>query len=348
MDAGISTNENLRILKENGFDFIRVSRSKLSNYKIVEGSRPVEVEDGKHQKISLQKVESEKYNDFFLKVESQAKRKREESMNNRFREGFETGLRSMEASLSRKHGIKLEDRVMERTGRLKQKYQSVHRHYEIDYDVETQNFTNRKTKETSEVRRVKSMSWRVGENMEINRTGGTYFLRTPLNDAETIVWEGYNVIREEESCFRTLKTDPDPRPIYHKTDDSTMAHLNPGMPACRVVNTVRFQLKQNKETAVSDNQECSGSASPVNLPPVNFCRKETVRILNTQKAVTTTAQNNCDEIILIRRCTEPDAKVQAIYNRLNYKSQPFTKRKFVVHKSEFQKNDFSIYQGVTT
>jgi transposase len=56
MDAGIATEENLKMLTDNNFDYICVSRSKLKNYKIVDDSLPVEVEDKKHQKISLQKV----------------------------------------------------------------------------------------------------------------------------------------------------------------------------------------------------------------------------------------------------------------------------------------------------
>jgi hypothetical protein len=38
-----------------------------------------------------------------------------------------------------------------------------------------------------------------------------------------------NIIREIEDSFRTLKTDLDLRPIYHKTDVSTMAHLHLGL-----------------------------------------------------------------------------------------------------------------------
>ena len=36
----------------------------------------------------------------------------------------------------------------------------------------------------------------------------------------------YNIIREIEYSFRTLKTDLDLRPIYHRKDPSTMAHLH--------------------------------------------------------------------------------------------------------------------------
>ncbi|MFN5847109.1 MAG: hypothetical protein ACK5UE_03330, partial [Chitinophagales bacterium] len=66
---------------------------------------------------------------------------------------------------------------------------------------------------------------------------------------------------------------------------------------------------------------------------------EIVRIGNTQKAITSTAQNQEDEIIIIRRCSEPKEKLVALYSALHYKPFPFTKLKSVVHKSEFQKND---------
>jgi len=53
--------------------------------------------------------------------------------------------------------------------------------------------------------------------------------------------------------------------------------------------------------------------------------------------VTTVSQNRYDQVIISHRCSEPNPKVEAIYRRLNYKSKPKTNRKFVVHKSEFQK-----------
>ncbi|MDR3269514.1 MAG: hypothetical protein LBT83_10680, partial [Tannerella sp.] len=69
-----------------------------------------------------------------------------------------------------------------------------------------------------------------------------------------------------------------------------------------------------------DNQEDPAS--------INFQWKEIIRIMNTQKAVTTIAQNKYDEVIIIRRCSDPNEKVQAIYSKLNYKFQPFTNRNF--------------------
>jgi len=58
--------------------------------------------------------------------------------------------------------------------------------------------------------------------------------------------------------------------------------------------------------------------------------------MNTQKVVTTLAQNVNHEIISIHRCSEPNPHVQALYDALKYKYSPFVKKKSVVHKSELE------------
>ena len=342
IDAGISTEENLAMLTENGFDYVCVSRSKIKNYKVDPECRPVMVEDKKRQKIQVQKVVSEKHNDFILKIDSEAKRAKEVSMNHRFQESFEKGLLIIEASLSKKSGIKTEKKVYERVGCLKQKYPSVSRYYEIDYTVETETVKNRKTKEDTEIRKIKAMSWKIKDNVEPNEQSGTYFIRTSLKMNEKMIWMIYNIIREIEYSIRTLKTDLDLRPIYHKKDESAMAHLHLGLLAYWVVNTVRYQLKhgENKETAqVKAKTEIQKHVSQNVSINYNSQWKEIIRIMNTQMAVTTISQNRYDEVIISHRCSDPTQKVEAIYQRLNYKSKPKIIRKFVVQKSDYEKMD---------
>jgi hypothetical protein len=341
IDAGIATEENLAMLSENSFDYVCVSRSKLKDYTIDPSCLPVEVTDRRKQKIQLQKVVSEKHNDFFLKVESEAKRSKEVSMNNRFQEGFEKGLSIIASSLAKKSGIKKEEKVYERIGRLKQKYPSVAKYYEINYTVETETVTKKKTKEKTEVRKVKSMTWKVKQDMAPNGESGIYFLRTSLQMGEELLWMTYNIIREIEYSIRTLKTDLDLRPVYHRKDDATMAHLHLGLLAYWVVNTVRYQLKK---TAKEPDKKPDIATKEANTAPLNFQWKEIIRIMNTQKSVLTIAQNRYDEVIISRRCSDPTPKVEAIYHRLKYNPQPFTKRKFVVHKSEFEKMDLADLQ----
>ena len=41
-----------------------------------------------------------------------------------------------------------------------------------------------------------------------------------------------------------VKTNLDLRPIYHKSDDASMAHLNLGLMAYWLVSTILYQLNQ--------------------------------------------------------------------------------------------------------
>ena len=135
---------------------------------------------------------------------------------------------------------------------------------------------------------------------------------------EHAFWSIYNIIREIEYTFRVLKTDLDLRPIYHKTDDASMAHLNLGILAYWLVATIRYQLKQKG---------------------INSDWREIVRRMNTQKCVTTSVVNIKQETISVRQCTEPTKEVKAIYDILNYKYAPFTRKKSVVPPAEIFKNN---------
>ncbi len=131
-----------------------------------------------------------------------------------------------------------------------------------------------------------------------------------------MLWQFYNTIREIEATFRVLKTDLDLHPIYHKKDESTMAHLQLGLLAYWVVNTIRHQLKKEN---------------------IHSRWSEIVRIMNTQKAVTTLAHNDKDQVIQIRCCSEPNQKVQTLYDALKYKYAPFIKKIFTSHSENLPK-----------
>ena len=159
---------------------------------------------------------------------------KETGMKNAFEERFEQELEKISQSLTKKNGTKQTDKVYRRIGRTQQKYPSVSGYYDIE-TVEDAN-TNTITKIT--------WSRNALKNAEKEQQLGVYFIRTDLQmDNESVLWDIYNTIREIESSFRTLKTDLDLRPIYHRNDDSTMAHLHLGILAYWLVNTIRYQLK---------------------------------------------------------------------------------------------------------
>jgi hypothetical protein len=300
IDAGIATDENLKLILEKGYDYLCVSRATIKDYAVEAGNNCVTITDKKKQPIELCKVNTANSTDYYLRVKSKAKGIKESSMNSRFKDRFEEGLAKIENSLHKKGGVKLSEKVYERIGRLKQKYPSIHRFYQIDI-------------QSNEANIVTSLKWTIKPATDPDLNSGIYFLRTSLTEPdETMLWTFYNIIREIEYTFRVLKTDLDLRPIFHQNDDSTLAHLNLGLLAYGLVNTIRFQLKQKNITS---------------------CWSEIVRIMNTQKCVTTIAQNKQDEFIIIRRCSEPEPKAQQIYDALHYKSAPFIRKKSVVLKT---------------
>ena len=284
IDAGIATNENLTMIKAKDHDYLCVSRSSLKNYIIETGATTVSVTDNKKQKIDLCRVKSDRNTDFYLKVESHAKELKERSMNEQFRTRFEAGLQQISDSLTKKGGVKQEDKVYERIGRLKQIYPSIGRYFDIDVQAQKAEQPKRKTKKTQKQQEqkliVSSIKWGIKDGVDINARNGVYFLRTSLEaTSEQTLWQYYNTIREIEATFRVLKTDLDLRPIFHIKDESTMAHLHLGLVAYWLVNTVRHQLKKEN---------------------INIGWREINRIMSTQKAVTTLAQNVHDQVIMIR------------------------------------------------
>jgi transposase len=129
---------------------------------------------------------------------------------------------------------------------------------------------------------------------------------------EPLVWRIYNCIRNIESAFGILKSDLDLRPIFHKTDAACEAHLHLGVLAYWIVNTVRYRLKQHD---------------------IRYRWSEIIRIMNTQKVVTTSVENDKNQIVQIRKCSEPQEKVKQIYDALGYKYAPFIRKKSVVNRT---------------
>ncbi len=67
MDAGISTEDNLEMLRGKGYDYICITCSKLKNYQVVEGkNQPIILYDKKKQPIEVKRVNLPSYDAFYL------------------------------------------------------------------------------------------------------------------------------------------------------------------------------------------------------------------------------------------------------------------------------------------
>jgi hypothetical protein len=317
MDAGIATENNLKLLQELGYDYVCVSRSNIKDYSAVEGTLPQIIKTKNDEELTVQAVCSSENTDYYLKIKSPGKQAKETAMKDQAEGRFEEMLNIIKSGISKKNSTKKADKINIRIGRAKQKYPSISKFYNFEVKTDDKDI-------------VIELNWSKNLQQYQNKIEnlGVYFVRTNLTMTdENTVWKIYNTIREIDSSFRAIKTDLELRPIYHKKDESTLAHLHLGLLGYWLLNTIRHQLKQKQ---------------------IKKDWQEIVRIGNTQKLVTTTAQNLNDEQIIMQRCSEPIESIIEIYKALNYKFYPFVKRKFVVHNPELKKSENANYQLTPT
>ena len=295
LDAGIATEDNLVKIKEKGYDYLCVSRTRLTDYELAEDARTVRVLDTKGQPISLTRVRHDEGGDYYLEINSPAKAMKETSMNRLFKERFEAELAKVRDALAKKGGKKTYEKVVERVGRAIGKYPSISRYYVIEYIRDGKNPKN-----------MADIQWRIAVPGNADKYSGIYFLRTNRERLdETATWDYYNLIREIECTNRQLKTDLQLRPIHHQKDGRSDAHLFLGLLAYWIVNTIRYKLKQTGE---------------------NCYWTEIKRRMATQKAITTEATNALGEKVELRLCSHPAKAAEDIYERLKYKKMPFRRK----------------------
>jgi hypothetical protein len=293
IDAGIATNDNLTMLKAKLYSYVCVSRSKLKDYQ-AEGENIIQLYDKRMNSIEIQWVKKQGDDDRFLYIHSFMKQVKESSMNDHFCERYEEELENISRSIHKKGGIKKYEKVLERIGRIKERYPSANKHYKI------------KVKEKNGI--AIKMTWER-KPLSTPSDEGVYFIRTNLAETdEKMLWDIYNTIREIEAAFRILKTDLLFRPVHHQTDENTEAHLYLVILAYTLVNTIRYRLKKNR---------------------IHHDWKNIVRIMNTQKAGTITVKQRNGKQVNIRICSSPTVGAMEIYTAMRYKPMPFYRKKFV-------------------
>ena len=99
LDAGIATEENLLKIKEKGYNYLCVSRRRLTDYELSPDAKTVTVFDSKKQAIKLTQVKHEEDGDYYLEINSPAKQLKETSMNRKFKERFEEELQKAKRAL---------------------------------------------------------------------------------------------------------------------------------------------------------------------------------------------------------------------------------------------------------
>ena len=288
LDAGIASEENIQWLKDKHYPYIVVSRKKKK--EIPSDVTMIAVKEDDKTNIVFVKaglVKNQETGELELYCHSIDKEKKEDSIKTKFQERFEAELLKARNALHLRNGTKRYDKVVERIGRLKEKYKLVSHTYKITVEKDT------------ETNKAKNITWSLKKK---EKTSGIYCLRTDRKDLnEQQIWDIYTMLTDIEDAFRCMKSELGLRPIYHQKEPRCDGHIFITLLAYHLLHTIRFKLRQRG---------------------VRFCWTTIRKQLSTQVRVSTTMRRKDGKTIHIRKSSKAESSHQAIYDALNLPHQP--------------------------
>lgn len=289
IDAGVGTQDNLKLIGEQGFQYVTVSRTRP-------GETPSEdlVVIRSEDDLTVKAKRLDREGEVILYCESSARARKEASMKARLQQRFEEGLAAIAGSVAKKGGHKGYGSVMERIGRLKERYPTIARFYEV--------------KVVEQGGKAVGMEWSLDAGKELEaRFSGSYYIRSSRTDLdEKELWSLYMTLGRVEESFRCLKSELGMRPVYHRKDPRQEGHLFITVLAYHLLATIQRQLKAK---GISH-------------------RWSTLRTrLSTHMRATASLTNRTGERVYLRQTGDPEPFHLEIYRALGLPPNPLKTRR---------------------
>ena len=282
MDAGIATDDNLLLLKEKGYDWICIS-------KAVRKAPPDRAPDSTLRTMAKHlaeawRISDEDADELKLYARSEGRRHTKASILARQRSKLEAELQSLHDGLSLPRRMKRHDRILEKIGRLKERYSGIASQYKINI---------KRIGDTATAVRFK----RQDKAEVADAAAGSCVLRTSHTD-----WEAEKILRtywrltDLENTFRQLKSELGLHPIRHSTDARICAHLFITVLAYHAVHLIRTRLRD----------------AGINL------RWDTIRNrMEPWRRITTTLQTPTGQQVVVRQDERPSHEVTTLARAAN-------------------------------
>jgi len=286
MDAGIATEDNVAWLKAHRYRYLVVSRSRHKHFDA--GQATLVKDDGKNR-VHVQRVVDDTTGEVRLYCHSSQREEKERAMQGRFSERLEAALQTLADGLAKKRRVKQYDKVLIRIGRLKQRYASAARYYDIE--VEKDEASGQAT----------AITWSRITPVE-QTYPGVYCLRTNQDQwDEATLWRTYTMLTDLEAVFRSLKSELGLRPVFHHKAGRVNAHLFLSVLAYHLVHNLRLQLKAHGLHSSWDGLR---------------------RHLDGQVRITTVLRRKDGASYHIRKATRPEPRQRDIFNALGISHAP--------------------------
>jgi len=296
MDAGIASQENIDWLADKGYKYLVVSREKKREFDSEKASC-IETAGG-HQ-IHLQRDPGESENEIKLRCYSEERAQKDGAINESFRQKFEEELTKLAAGLSKPRCTKKRDKVNQRIGRLKQRYQRVGQHYRIELKLDEKKDT------------VTGIEWYFEPQPGSKHSHpGVYTLRSNQMDwDDEKLWRTYTMLTDLEAVFRSLKSELGMRPVYHRKESRCDGHIFITVLAYQAVQVIRRKLHERGMTE----------------------SWRTLReILEVQRRVTITFKQKDGRTLHVRKSTTAEEDLKNIYEVLDLEMNPGGIKKIII------------------
>ncbi|MEI6242218.1 MAG: IS1634 family transposase, partial [Chlamydiota bacterium] len=287
LDAGISTEGNLRWLKEEKYTYIVSARQDAPSLEL--DGELVPVGDLKDLVKAALVKSPEGDDEKWLYCESEAKAAVASQMKQSFKKRFEEDLEKLANGLAKPKGRKKYPKVLERIGRLKEKHKRISGCYEIS------------VKASEDGTLATAVSWEIIDAKMSEKLTGSYFLRTNLiGMGPKELWGLYNTLRGVEDAFRFMKSSLGLRPVYHQKERRVDGHLWITILAYHLIQNCLYQL----------------GAQGINY------HWETIRaLMGNRIRVTTEAKTQEGKTLYHRSTTKAEGEQVKIYKALGLSSQ---------------------------
>jgi len=209
-DRGVVSEENLAQLRQRGGTYVvGTLRSRMKDFE-ADLLKP----DWQQVRGEVQvKLRPGTDGDLYVIARSAKRRAKENAMRRKPMRKLYDSLKGLDASIKKGH-LKSYDALIQRLGRLQERYVQVFGFVEISH---TRNHED-----------IQQFVFRLKPEAlkKAYRQDGVYLLRTNLTEKDPAqLWNQYIQLTEVESAFRTLKSDIGLRPIFHWKEIRVEAHV---------------------------------------------------------------------------------------------------------------------------
>ena len=293
MDRGIATKNNIELLKTGGYSYTIIERRPVEKeyenefQTAKENFEKLECPDREHQSrdkaVYVKRIGLEETSRVL--VFSEGREEKEQAIDALKEKRFLEDLGRLNNSVLNGNII-LDYKIGERIGKIKAKYSSIQRHYNIQLVYDADNT------------KIQGISWaKKPSRQQRSLLTGCYVIETTHNQlTASEIWHQYMTLTNIEAAFRDLKTDLGIRPVYHQNAERTKAHLFIGVLAYHLLISIEYTLKSQ-----GDHREWRTLRS----------------ILSTHQRNTVMLTDAEDIIYHIRVSGSPETEHAEIYNRLS-------------------------------